>query len=217
MNHSPFAFSGDILLFIYLLGFSRASTVLGALDTGSSFEGMGASREVQFSALAEGAFLCIAGFLVVLTGSFTLSGQLNGFDSTAWIHSGTSMLLISLAFFLVPFDDPETHLELTMIHEAMILDYGGPDLALVLYGSALKLWLLASFLVMLVLPLEAFAGPLNMLLYFCAVFLTALLIGLVESVMARFRFLKVPQLLSGALCISIVAIIFMLVFERVVK
>ena len=131
----------------------------------------------------------------------------------------------SLAFFLVmlseacrvPFDDPETHLELTMIHEAMILDYGGPDLALILYGSALKLWLLASFLVMLVLPLEAFAGPLNMLLYFCAVFLTALLIGLVESVMARFRFLKVPQLLSGALCISIVAIIFMLVFERVVK
>ena len=225
MNHSPFAFSGDILLFIYLLGFSRASTVLGALDTGSCFEGMGASREVQFSALAEGAFLCIAGFLVVLTGSFTLSGQLNGFDSTAWIHSGTSMLLISLAFFLVmlseacrvPFDDPETHLELTMIHEAMILDYGGPDLALILYGSALKLWLLASFLVMLVLPLEAFAGPLNMLLYFCAVFLTALLIGLVESVMARFRFLKVPQLLSGALCISIVAIIFMLVFERGVK
>lgn len=103
------------------------------------------------------------------------------------------------------------------VHEAMILDYGGPESRIDFYGSALKLWLLASFLVMLVLPLEAFAGPLNMLLYFCAVFLTALLIGLVESVMARFRFLKVPQLLSGALCISIVAIIFMLVFERVVK
>lgn len=226
MNASPLAFSGDILLFIYLLGFSRITGVLAALDTGSSFEGMGASREMQFSALAEGAFLAVTGFLIVLTVKFSLTETLNGFTFGAWSYSGTSMLLTAVAFFLVllaescrvPFDDPETHLELTMIHEAMILDYGGPDLAMILYGASLKLWLLATFLVLLILPCGMVASSwLNTVIYFASIGVVAVLIGIVESVMARFRFLKVPQLINAATALAILAIIFMIVFEEVAQ
>ena len=223
MNTSPLAFTGDILLFIYLLGFSRIAGVLAALDTGSSFEGMGASREMQFSALAEGAFLAVTGFLVILTGKFSLTETLNGFTFGAWSYSGTAMLLTAFAFFLillveacrVPFDDPETHLELTMIHEAMILDYGGPDLAMILYGAALKMWLLATFLVLLILPSGMMATWQNILVYFAAIGIVAVLIGIVESVMARFRFLKVPQFINVATALAVLAIIFMIVFGEV--
>ena len=225
MNSSPLAFTGDILLFIYLLGFSRVTGVLAALDTGSSFEGMGASREMQFSALAEGAFLAVTSFLVTLTGKFSLSETLNGFTFGAWSYSGTAMLLTVAAFFLimlaescrVPFDDPETHLELTMIHEAMILDYGGPDLAMILYGASLKLWLLASFLVLLVLPCGMMATWQNTLVYFLCVGIVAVLIGIVESVMARFRFLKVPQFINAATALAVLAVIFMIIFGEVAQ
>ncbi len=219
--NSPFAFGGDILLFLYLLGFARVMTVLGALDTGSSFEGMGASREIQFSALAEIVFLAIVIFFVVLTGSVSISGMLNSMGASAWTVSGTSLLLTAGAIFIVmlseacrvPFDDPETHLELTMIHEAMILDNGGPDLALIHYGAALKLWLLASFFVTAVLPAGRVAELASIPLYFGAIFVTAVMIGIVESVMARFRFLKVPQMLIAALGLAVTAIMLLLVFE----
>lgn len=223
MNSSPLAFTGDILLFIYLLGFSRISGVLAALDTGSSFEGMGASREMQFSALAEGAFFAIVGFLVILTGKLSLTETLNGFTFGAWSYSGTAMLLTAASFFLlmlveacrVPFDDPETHLELTMIHEAMILDYGGPDLALIFYGAALKMWLLASFFVLLILPCGMMATWQNTAVYFASMGITAVLIGIVESVMARFRFLKAPQFINAATALAVLAVIFMIVFGEV--
>lgn len=223
--NSPLAFGGDVLLFLYFLGFARVTTVLGALDTGSSFEGMGASREVHFSALAEAVFLCIVVFFIMLTGSISLSGMLNSMGLAAWTVSGTSLLLVGGAIFIVmlseccrvPFDDPETHLELTMIHEAMILDNGGPDLALIHYGAALKLWLLASFFVTAVMPFGVFSVLSSIPLYFGAVFATAAVIGVVESVMARFRFLKVPQMLMTALCLAVIAIVLMLIFEGSVK
>ncbi|OQA85776.1 MAG: Hydrogenase-4 component C [Lentisphaerae bacterium ADurb.Bin242] len=221
MAEAPLAFSGDIILFFYLLAFARAMMVLGALDTGSSFEGMGASREMQFSVFTEGAVFCILAFLVLLTGRLHLTGVLNGFDVDAWIVSGTSMLFVAAAFFIVmlsescrmPFDDPETHLELTMIHEAMILDYGGPDLGIILYSSSLKLWMLSSFFVMLVLPVSSGDILSNILAYFSGMTLTAVGIGVLESILARFRFLKVPQMLIGAFCIALAGIILMLVFE----
>lgn len=222
LQASPFAFAGDFLLFVYLLGFGRVMTVLGALDTGSSFEGMGSARELIFSALAEGVFFAVLAFLFLLTGSFSLSGELTGFGTDTWIFRGTPLVLVGIAFFLlmlseccrVPFDDPETHLELTMIHEAMVLDYGGFDLGLVLYGASVKLWLLASFLILFLLPAEETLGIWNIVFYFAGLCLTAVVIGVVESIMARFRFLKVPQLLNGALVLSVIAIIFMVVFER---
>lgn len=222
LQNSPFAFAGDFILFVYLLGFGRVMTILGALDTGSSFEGMGAAREMLFSALAEGVFLAVFAFLFLLTGSFSLSGELTVSNAGSWIFRGTPLVLIGIAFFLlmlseccrVPFDDPETHLELTMIHEAMVLDYGGFDLGAVLYGASVKLYILASFLVLLLLPQESFGTLWNGVFYFAGVILMAVVIGIVESIMARFRFLKVPQLLNGALVLSVIAIIFMVVFER---
>lgn len=221
MTESPLAFCGDFVLFFYLLGFGRVILVLGAMDTGSSFEGMGSSREMQFSAFAEVVIFCILAFLVLLTGRLHLTGVLNGSDVSAWIVSGTSMLFVAGAFFLVmlsescrvPFDDPETHLELTMIHEAMILDYGGPDLGIILYSFSLKLWMLASFFVMLVLPMSNGEILSNVLAYFSGMMLTAVGIGILESILARFRFLKVPQMLIGAFCIALAGIILMLVFD----
>ena len=100
-----------------------------------------------------------------------------------------------------------------MIHEAMILDYGGPDLGIILYASSLKLWLLASFFVMLVLPLGGEDILSNVLAYFGGMALTGVGIGILESIMARFRFLKIPQMLIGAFCIALAGIILMLVFE----
>jgi formate hydrogenlyase subunit 4 len=220
--NSPLAFQGDVILFFYLLGTARLLTVWGALDTGSSFEGMGASREAHFSALAEAAIFGIISFLVLLTGRCeTDILTFTGFSNPRYL---TSMLLCAGAFFIVllvencrvPADDPDTHLELTMIHEAMVLDYAGPDLAAILYGSALKLWLFTAFLVALLMP----AGNWNIWEYssvFAAgIFIITVLVGCTESCMARYRFLKVPQMLTGALCIALLAVFFLIFFEGVI-
>ena len=218
---SPLAFTGDVILFAYLLALGRVLTVLGALDTGSSFEGMGASREIEFSALAEGALFTVIAFLILITGHFSLSDMLIGFETNQWLRFCAPMPLIFGAFGLVllteacrvPVDDPETHLELTMIHEAMILDYGGPDMALIEYGAALKLWLLSSIAVLLVLPVPGSSMSWNILLYFGGVFLMAILIGITESVTARFRMLKVPRMLTGALGFALIAILWIRIFR----
>ena len=218
---APLAFQGDAVLFFYLLAAGRLAIVLGALDTGSAFEGMGASREVQFSALAETVVFAILGFLAILSGDLSLSGALTGYNISAWTVSGTSMLLAAIACFVVvlvencrvPFDDPETHLELTMIHEAMILDHAGPDLAFLHYAGALKLWILASFLALLILPLGPTASILRIFIHFGTVLLISVVIGIVESVLARFRFLKVPQLLVASLALSLIAILFLHFFR----
>ena len=222
MKCSPVAFAGDMFFFFYLLGIARFATVLGALDTGSSFEGMGASREVQFSALAEMAIFGGLGFLVLLTREFSLSAMLAGSELAVKNGHLTSVLLIAFAFFIillvencrVPFDDPDTHLELTMIHEAMILDYGGPDLAMIFYGAALKLYLFASLIVMLILPEAVGTSFCGILITIAGVFVVTILVGIVESGMARFRFLKVPQMLAGALGAVILAVVCLLFFEK---
>ena len=113
----------------------------------------------------------------------------------------------------MPFDDPETHLELTMIHEAMILDNAGPDLAYILYGAALKFTVLAAFFVALLLPrLGAAAAPVRGLVLLAGVLATGVLVGVVESIMARMRFLKTPQVLLGAFMIALLAILLFVLF-----
>ncbi|MBR2426664.1 MAG: NADH-quinone oxidoreductase subunit H [Lentisphaeria bacterium] len=210
---SPLAFTGDAILFFYLLGLGRFITALGALDTGSSFEGMGASREMQFSAMVEGAVFCIIGFMAVLTKECNLS--LSAATVTPGVLHIVSSLLTAGAFFVVllaensrvPVDDPETHLELTMIHEAMVLDYAGPDMALILYGSALKLWIFAAFFVLLI------PGVGGTLWALPGILLTVVLVGILESCMARYRFLKVPQMLFGALAVALLGLCFLIFFE----
>ncbi len=219
---APLGFAGDAILFFYLLATARFATVLAALDTGSSFEGMGASREVQFSALAEGTVFVMLAMLAMQSGSLETSFMLQGYGIhlDSWI-SAAGTLLTAVAFFVillcencrVPFDDPETHLELTMIHEAMVLDYAGPDLAAIFYGAALKLWVFSSFLVALIVPGEYFCGAEGVIIYFAGILLTAISIGIVESVMARSRFLKLPQLLTGATVVVALAAVLQIFFQ----
>lgn len=216
----PFHFEGNYLLFLALLGAARFAMVLGALDTGSSFEGMGASREVQFSALAEGAVFVVLCFLALISDKLTLGGMLAAAGFAEFAPGGISFLLAACAFYLVflcencrvPFDDPDTHLELTMIHEAMILDLAGPDLALAHYTAALKLWILGGVFTLLVVP-EPYSDAPGLLLTVGGVLLTALSVGVVESVMARYRFLKVPRLLAAALVIALVGILLVLTMK----
>ena len=218
-GHGAFA-SASAALFFYLLGTGRFFTVLGALDTGSAFEGMGASREVQFSALVEPIVFVILGFLVCLSGDVNLQGMLGDYDGAAWTHHAFSLILIAVAFFTillcencrVPFDDPETHLELTMIHEAMILDNAGPDLAFILYGAALKFELLAAFLVAMLVPKLSIGPEAKTVVLFCGILATAVLVGIVESVIARMRFLKTPQVLLGTLMVATLGAVLYILF-----
>lgn len=212
------AFAGDFALVAALLGLARFATVLAALDTGSAFEGMGAAREVSFSALAEPALFL--GFLALVrsTGGLDLTHLLGDGLAAAWRTDGPALLLVALSFFVValaenariPVDDPATHLELTMIHEVMVLDHGGPDLALIQYGAALKLYLLGALVVNLSLG-GRLLGPLAGLAAFLAGQLAfAAAVGLVESTMARLRLSRVPQLLIGASVLSAFAFVLLL-------
>jgi formate hydrogenlyase subunit 4 len=193
--------------------------VLGAMDAGNAFEGMGASREMQFSALVEPVIFIILGFLIMINGDFSLAGILSGVSSEVWSKNVIPLILVFIAFLVifllencrVPFDDPETHLELTMIHEAMLLDVGGPDMAFALYGAALKFELLGAFLItMLVASFKE--GLLHLGFVFGGVALLAVATGVIESIMARYRFFKTPQILMGATLIASLAVFFLVCF-----
>lgn len=211
------AFSGDFVLFAYLLGLLRFFTVLAALDTGSSFEGMGASREVTFSALAEPALLLGLAAVARKTGSLSLSPMLSGVTVETWIQAGPALALLAAAFLVVfltenarmPVDDPTTHLELTMIHEVMVLDHGGPDFAFILYASALKLWLLGSLLVNILVPVRTGQIWFDAIATMAGMIGLAILTGVIESSMARLRLIQVPQLLVGASVLSALALVLM--------
>jgi formate hydrogenlyase subunit 4 len=192
--------------FAGLLALGRFVLVLAALDTGSSFEGMGASREVTVAAFAEPAlYLCFT-VLVLATGDVSLAGMLGQPLAAAWSAAAPSLVLAGASLFIimlaetcrVPVDDPLTHLELTMIHEVMILDHSGPDLALVLYAGSLKMALFASLIVGVVVPRANLPAPLALVVLVTGLVVVAVMIGVVESVMARLRMTRVPQLLVAA-------------------
>ncbi|MHB8763418.1 MAG: respiratory chain complex I subunit 1 family protein [Deferrisomatales bacterium] len=203
---APVGFAGDLVVFAYLLGLARFLTVLAALDTGSRFVGMGASREVTFSALAEPALFLGLGVLVRATGRLSL-GELFGPElGAAWADHGVALGLTLASFFLVflaencriPVDDPTTHLELTMIHEVMVLDHSGPDLGCILYGAAVKFTVLGSLVVSLALA-GWHAGTWERLgVQVAALVALAAAVGAVESAMARLRLARVPLYLAGA-------------------
>jgi len=211
------AFDGDVILFAYLFGLMRFFTVLTALDTGSSFEGMGASREVMFSALTEPAFLVGLAAISKQTHSLSLTGMLAGADTALWSHIGPVQLLVAFSVFIVflaensrmPVDDPNTHLELTMIHEVMVLDNSGADLGFITYAAAIKMWLLSTVLVGILVPHNGNAW-IDISTAVAAVFILAVLVGVVESSMARLKLLHVPQLLLIANALSILALILVL-------
>ncbi|MBI1869584.1 MAG: NADH-quinone oxidoreductase subunit H [Chlamydiae bacterium] len=215
---APIQFYGDVLLFVGLFALTRFLMVLAALDTGSSFEGMGASREAAFSCLSEIALFLNLTVLVILSKNFSLSTLLGGYTRSSWINAGPSLILVVISFFMIllvenariPIDDPDTHLELTMIHEVMILDHSGPDLAFILYGACLKLFVLGSFLASLLLPFRFHDDWINAAVFLGAMIGLAVVIGIVESSMARLRLNRVQSFITVAIVLASFALIIVL-------
>src|ERR1051325_1052923 len=182
-------FQGDFILFAYLLGLIRFFIVISALDTGSSFEGMGASREMQFSTLAEPALFLGLATIARRTGTLSLTEMIAKISLNTWQMSGLAFALVVVALLVVllcenariPVDDPNTHLELTMIHEVMVLDHSGPDLGFILYGATLKLWALGALLIGIIVPIHSGHTGLDAALSIGEMLVLAVIIGIVES------------------------------------
>ena len=215
----PLNFIGDIILIIYLFALGRFFLALSSLDTGSAFGGMGSSREMTISSMAEPAMM-LSIFTVSLTvGSTNLSnitGTLLNYKSL-----NPSLLLAFAAFVIViiaetgriPVDNPFTHLELTMIHEGMILEFSGRYLALIEWASSMKLLLLLTILVNTFFPwgiTTGFSFPgliISFALYLVKIGFFALAIVILESSLAKVRLFRIPNLLGTSFILSLLAII----------
>jgi formate hydrogenlyase subunit 4 len=219
---------GDIFLFVYLLAIGRFVMSLGALDGGSAFGGMGSSREALVAALAESPLFLVLTALAILAKTGSLSeiagwtiGQ-NFFDvSTVHTLAFVALAIVAVAETgRIPVDNPTTHLELTMIHEAMVLEYSGPSLALIEWSQAIKLHLLAALMIGLFAPwgmtLAATPVGLAAALGLYAAKLACVLVGLaiVESSVAKLRMYVVPDFLRVAWALAILAVIFTAITKR---
>lgn len=207
-----------LIVFAYILGLGKFFSLIGAMDTGSSFEGMGASREACFTSIVEPAFFIVIASVMAITGNYT-------FDSLSLImaNSGSYGVLITIfavaALFLmiliegcrVPVDDPATHLELTMIHEVMILDNSAADLALISWGAAMKMLLIASLIANILIPanLSIF---ISVALYLLIIFIISVIIGTIESATARIRMSHVFEFIF--IMSSFALVVFSLVVAR---
>ena len=204
--NAPISFAGDLILFAYLLGLARFFTATAALDTGSAFEGMGAAREVTFACLAEPVLFLALLALAKISGSLSLTGMLHGPPAASWSAVAAPLVLIAIGLFAVllaencriPVDDPNTHLELTMIHEVMVLDHSGPLLGLILYGASIKLFVLGALFLHTVMPFASGNAALDWTLFAAEMLGLAAVVGVVESVMARLQMRHVPYFLTAA-------------------
>ena len=211
---APVSFEGDFFILVGLLALARTFTVLAALDTGSSFEGMGASREAMFAVFIEPGLLLALAACLRVAGAGSISTASGNIDMGLWLVHGGPLALGSGALIIillaenarVPVDDPATHLELTMIHEVMVLDHGGPDLAFIQYASAIKLWI-GSALIASFLPWRTGNGWIDMGIFLLAVAGLAVIVGVIESTQARMRMLRVPHLLLGAAALALLSLI----------
>jgi formate hydrogenlyase subunit 4 len=202
------SFRGDALLFVYLLALARFCTAWAALETGSAFEGMGAAREVSYAILAEAAMITALLTFGVQTGSISLYTMLAPAAGTGAALLAAGLFAVLLAENCrVPFDDPNTHLELTMVHEVMVLDHSGPPLATILHGASLKLLLFAVLLAQAVLPLGHWPSWLAALALAGTVLAVTVAVGLVESLLARLAFRRVPLLLTTAFLLCLFALL----------
>jgi formate hydrogenlyase subunit 4 len=213
-----FGFTGDLVAFAGLLALGRFALVLAGLDTGSSFEGMGASREVTVASFAEPALLLSLTVLVLVTGSLSLGGMLGAPLASAWPVQAPSMVLAGASLFMlllaenarVPIDDPATHLELTMIHEVIVLDHSGPDLGLILYAGAVKFALFGTLVVSVLIPRGSFDPWIAATMLLGGLVVIAVLVGVVEAAMARLRMDRIPQFLVAAAALAGFGVILLL-------
>ena len=210
-GRSILGFEGDMIVFIYLLGTAKFINIASAMETGSSFEGMGAAREAAFTTFLEPAFFIVLGAAVAASGIVDFSG----IKALLYHREASGVLaavLCAAALFImlltegsrVPVDDPNTHLELTMIHEVMVLDNSGPDLALISYTAGLKMFVISCVMADFLVPAglnQVLAG----FLFAMIIFLAAVIAGCVESLMARLRLSHVPQFVFFTVSIAVVA------------
>lgn len=195
-------FHGDVIFLFYVIGIARFFTIAAALDTASPFEGMGAAREAFFGTLAEASIFAILILFYRMNGALSFTEYFCGPTPISLTgNAGALLLLVIVSLFMilltensrVPVDDPATHLELTMIHEVMILDHSGPDLALIELGAYYKLFFYSSFITLLICPLNPAFGLLNLPIFFSVLTLVYVAVGVVESAMARFKMNLVPK------------------------
>lgn len=213
---SALQFKYDFVVFAYTLGLGRMAMMVSAMDVGSAFEGMGTAREASFSAFVEPALFLLIGSASIATGQTSFAGLIG-----AWQHSpqfGLLVLPALLTLFIllqteaarVPVDDPTTHLELTMIHEVMLLDHSGPDLAAMQYGAALKLTTYAGLIAALLNPFDPISNlALSAASSAVLMLAVAVAVGCVESLIARLRMRWVPRylLLAGGAALTCLAMV----------
>ena len=214
------AFAGNVILLMYLFMLGTFFLALAGLDSGSAFGGMGSSRGVAVAALAEPTIMLAVFALAIRTGTTNLGGVAEriGGDPVLAAHPGH--ILAFFAFFIVmvaengrlPVDNPATHLELTMIHEAMVLEYSGHYLALVQWAGAMKLFLFLTLLVNLFFPwwIPTEAAALPMLLGALALagklVLLATALAILETAVAKLRLFRVPELLAGSFALAVLSV-----------
>jgi len=223
-GHQPiFSFNGDIIFVLYMMGLGRFFTITAAMDTASPFEGMGAAREAYFPIICEAATFMILIFFYRLTGELQLSAYFTGGNTMGlWNLADAPLLFIVFSFFIilltensrVPVDDPATHLELTMIHEVMVLDHSGPDFALIELGSFCKLFFYSTIVSRLILPFDSGIPGLNFVLYIVGLFIVYMAVGVTESVIARYRMDEVPQFVLTSFALAFFATIITLEFIK---
>ncbi len=218
---STFGFIGDMIVLVYLLAMMRFFMALSALDTGSTFGGMGSSREMYISSIVEPTMLLSIFAMALLTSTTTLSRISGVVSSNGLGLVGPSLLLAAAAFFIVtlaenarvPIDNPATHLELTMIHEAMILEYSGKQLALMEFSSMLKLAIFFTIMANIFFPwgiateVSAVALSVGLLAFLLKILALAILVAVIESSMAKMRLFRLPNLITVALTLSLLAVI----------
>jgi formate hydrogenlyase subunit 4 len=217
------SFHGDVIILLYLMGLGRFFTIIAALDTASPFEGMGAAREAYFSTLAEATLFVILLLFYRLNGSFSFAAFFTGPTAiNLWSPVASLLLLVIFALFIVlltensrvPVDDPATHLELTMIHEVMILDHSGPDLALIELGAYLKLFFYSAFITCLLYPFQLDNVYLNGFIFYGIMGLIYVFVGITESIMARYKMDLVPKFILTSFALVFFAAILTMEFVQ---
>ncbi len=215
-----FGFVGDLIVLIYLLAMMRFFMALAALDTGSAFGGMGSSREMYISSIVEPTMLLSIFAMALVAGTTSLGDIAGGIVSSSWDRGVPTLLLAAAAFFIatlaenarVPFDNPATHLELTMVHEAMLLEYSGKQLALMEMSSMTKLVLFLAIISSVFFPwgIATDLGPLSLtaglLAFLLKVLLLAVIIALIESATAKMRLFRLPNILTVAFILALLAV-----------
>jgi len=203
------SFNGDFVFFAYTLALGKFFMIISSLDTGSSFEGMGASREALYSMLVEPAFFILMGSFSLLTGYTSFAGIFGALHFGSYISYGigilASFVFITIALIensRMPVDDPKTHLELTMVHEVMILDNSGFDLGLILYGTNLKFAMYGAIIANFFLT-PGYQWYYSVPIYILVQFVFAVVVGVTESFSARFRMNHNPQFILMFTSISL--------------